>query len=334
MGAEAVGEQATARPGLKQRVGRSFPVRVIKRYLDAQGPNWATLIAWNGLFALFPIVIITLTVLGLVLQNPAIAQNVEKSVVNALPGNTSQQTQILDAINGFRRNSGVFAIVGFVGLLWGGSALFGAIEQALSALYRCRPRDFVQQKLMSFAMILLFTVLAVPLVLSSALLPTLQSLSFVPGYFTSGNAALLIQIGAGILDGTLIFLAIYYVVPNRRLRLRHVIPGAITAGVILEALTFIFPLYVKLAGGFNTYGATFALFFLLMTYMFFLGQITVLGGAVNAEYETRHSDQPSECLPASGEQEMRPPDVQPSEVATTLPGKAQRERAAAHDRAR
>jgi YihY family inner membrane protein len=328
MSVEAASHQAAAaHPGLKQRITHSFPVRVIKRYLDAQGPNWATLIAWNGLFAVFPIVLVTLTVIGVVLQDPGISRNVESAVVSAFPGNDKQQSQILDALNGVRHNSGVFAIVGFVGLLWGGSALFGAMEQGLSALYGAKPRDFVRQKLMSFAMILLFTVLAVPLVLSSALLPALQSLSFVPSFFTSGPAGLLIQVGAGVLDGTLIFLAIYYVVPNRKQRLRHVIPGAIAAGVLLEAFTFVFPLYVKLAGGFNTYGATFALFFLLMTYMFFLGQITVLGGAVNAEYELSHSHTATEDSITASPQQI-------DDGGTTLPGKAQRERAAAQDRAR
>jgi membrane protein len=274
------------RRGLKQRVLQSFAVRAVKRYLDAQGPNWATLIAWNALFALFPMVLIAITVLGFVLQSPSISHNVETAVVNAFPS-PNAQTQILDALNGVKHHSGIFAIVGFLGLLWGGSALFGAVEQALTALYHGKGRSFVRQKLMAFGMIFLFTALAVPLVLSSALLPALQQLSFVPGLFTSGPAGLIIQVAAGVLDGSLIFLAIYYVVPNRRQRVRNVLPGAITAGVLLEAFTFIFPLYVRLAGGFNTYGATFALFFLLMTYMFFLGQITVLGGAVSAEFEAQ-----------------------------------------------
>jgi membrane protein len=305
--------------GLKERVLHAFPLRVAKRYLDAQGPNWATLIAWNGLFALFPMVLITITILGAVLHDPGIAHNVETAVVNAFPGKDAQ-TQILQALDGVKHNSGIFAIVGFVGLLWSGSSLFGAMEQALTALYPCRPRDFLRQKLMAFGMIFLFTALAVPLVLSSALLPALQSLSFVPAMFTSGPAGLLIQVGAGVVDSTLIFLAIYYVVPHRRQRFRTVLPGAIAAGVMLEAFTFIFPLYVRLAGGFNTYGATFALFFLLMTYMFFLGQITVIGGAVNAEYQVSRE-------PGGGER------VEPGGT-TTLPGKAQRERASAQDRPR
>jgi membrane protein len=327
MNVEATRSEAAASAGLKDRLTHSFPARVVKRYLDAQGPNWATLIAWNALFALFPMVLITVTILGAVLQDPGISRSFENAVVEAFPGKNAQD-QILQALQGVKQNSGIFALVAFVGLLWSGSALFGAIEQALTALYPCKPRDFLRQKLMAVLMMLLFTVLAVPLVLSGALLPALQSLDFVPRFLTTGPAALLIQLGAGVIDATIIFLAIYYVVPNRKQRLRHVLPGAITAGVLLEAFTLLFPLYVKLAGGFNTYGATFALFFLLMTFMFFLGQITMIGGAVNAEFEISHGD-PSDCIAPSARQAMRPPTSQVGDGdgrPTTLPGKATRER--------
>jgi membrane protein len=304
------------RPGLKERVTHSFPVRVAKRYLDAQGPNWATLIAWNALFAFFPMVLITVTVIGLVLQNPGLQSGLEQQVAKAFPNKQNQQ-DILGALHSFKQNSGLFAIIGFAGLLWSGSALFGAIEQGLCALNNCRPRDFVKQKLMAFSMILLFTVLAVPLVLSSSLLPALQSINFLPSFLTSGPAALLIQLGGGVLDGTLLFTAIYYVVPNRKQRLRDVLPGALTAGVLLEGFTLLFPTYFKLANGFATYGATFALFFLLLTYFFFLGQITMIGGAVNAERQLSR-EQARHAVTAI------PPE---SAVHTALPGKAIRERA-------
>jgi membrane protein len=267
-----------------RRLGRTFPVRVIKRYLDAQGPNWATLIAWNALFALFPIVLVTVTVIGFVLNNQGIAQGVEQQVVQAFPGKDTQR-QILMALNAFRDRSGQIAALAFAGLLWGGSGLFGAIEQGLCALYGCKPRDFVRSKLMSFAMILLFTVLAVPLVSSGSLLPALESLPAAPHFLRSGVAALLLQFAAGSFDGAVLFLAIFYVVPNRRQRFRRVLPGALAAGLMFEGLTLLFPLYFKLAGGFAAWGATFGLFFLLMTYVFLLGQILMIAGALNAEYD-------------------------------------------------
>ncbi len=289
-------------------IGRIFPVRVAKRFLDAQGPNWATLIAWNGLFALFPMVLVTVTVLGVVLQSQSIAHGFEQQVVAAFPNKSTQQ-QILSALDAFKQKSGLLGVIGFVGLMWSGSGLFGAIEQGLTALYPCKPRDFVHQKLMAFGMILLFTVLAVPLVLSSSLLPALRSLPVVPSFLTSGPAALVFQIVAGALDAAVLFFAIYYVVPHRKQRARDVMPGAITAGVLLEGLTLLFPLYFKLAGGFATYGATFALFFLLMTYAFFLGLITMIGGAVNAELEQSRSGRPLDVQEAEGTAPPAPPEV-------------------------
>jgi membrane protein len=106
----------------------------------------------------------------------------------------------------------------------------------------------------------------------------------VPDVLTSGVAAYLLQPALGVIDGALLLGAIYYVVPNRRQRLRDVLPGALAGGALLELLTLAFPLYFGYSNGFATYGKTFALFFLLLTYFYFLGQIVMVGATVNAEY--------------------------------------------------
>jgi membrane protein len=269
---------------MKQRLLGSLPVRVIKRYLDAQGTNWGTLIAWNALFAFFPIVLVTITVLGLVLQDPGTKQSIEHQIATAFPNcRQSSHCEIIDALDSFKERTGVFAIIGFAGLFWSGSALFGAMDQGLSALSGCKPRDFLPQKLMSFGMILLFTVLTVPLILSGSLLGLLERLPLVPTVFRIGPVSLLLQIGLGILDAMLLFTAIYYIVPHRRQRLRQVLPGALVAAALFEGFTLVFPLYFRISGGFAAYGQTFALFFLLLFYFFVLGQIVMIGGAVNAE---------------------------------------------------
>jgi uncharacterized BrkB/YihY/UPF0761 family membrane protein len=107
----------------------------------------------------------------------------------------------------------------------------------------------------------------------------------MPGLLTSGPAGLLLQIAFSLVAGTLLFCAIYFLVPHVRRSARAVIPGAITAAVLFEALSLVFPLYFKLAHGFSTYGTTFSLFFLVLTYVFFLSQITVVGFVVVLEGE-------------------------------------------------
>lgn len=269
---------------LKDRALGLFPVRVVRRYSDAKGSTWAIVVAWNGLFAFFPIVLVVVTVLGLVLRDPGTRQSFIQRVATAFP-DADNQRQIVTALDSFREHAGILAVVGFLSLMWSGSSLIGAFENALDALYPCRPRSFVRQKLMAFGMILLFTILVVPLLLSSSLLSIVDRVPGIPSVLTSGPVATVVQLAVGIIDGALLFGAIYYVVPNRRQRVRQVLPGALAAGVLLELFTLLFPLYFRISGGFNRFGATFALFFLLLTYFYFLGQITVLSAAVNAELD-------------------------------------------------
>ncbi len=255
--------------------------RVIKKFLDDQAPNWAALIAWNALFALFPIVIFAASLLGFALRLFGEANDaVYKTIFSIIPGET--QTELLKAVAGVKSQSGVLFIVGLVGLLWGGSALFGAMEQAFDRIYHTKPRDFVQQKLIAFGMVLLFTVLVGLAVATSAILPALKGMRDIPEFLYSDGAGLILQMIVGIVAGFMLFASIYYVVPNRKQAFRKIIPGALVAGILFELITLVFPLYIALNRGLNQYGATFGLLFVLMTFLFFLGLVTMLGVEVNS----------------------------------------------------
>jgi uncharacterized BrkB/YihY/UPF0761 family membrane protein len=69
--------------------------------------------------------------------------------------------------------------------------------------------------------------------------------------------------------------------------LTQIWPGALLAGVLFELLTLLFPVYLHFTGGGSTYGPLFGLFFLFMTYAYFLGLITMLGAALNSVAENR-----------------------------------------------
>lgn len=279
---------------MKKRLGRLLLVRAAKRYGAAAGGTWAVAIAWNALFAFFPIILAITTVLTLLFGSSSLGSTIEHQIAAAIPG--QQGAEIVQALNSFRKAAGPMAIVSLVGLLWSGSSLFSSMDQGLDALYPTRPRGFVRQKAMSVLMIVVFTVLVVPATASASLLSIVAKLPNVPGFVSSGPVALVIQIVFGVIDGVLLFGAIYLIVPNRPHRVREVLPGAIVAAVLFEAFMLLFPLYFKLQHGFTTYGTTFALFFLLMTLAFWMAQIIMLGGAVNAE---RHPPEPG-AFPRAG----------------------------------
>jgi len=78
-----------------------------------------------------------------------------------------------------------------------------------------------------------------------------------------------------------LLVALYRFVPNRTFKMRDVLPGAVLAGIGIEILSLAFPLYAWIARGFNTYGAQFALFFLLATWFYLLSQLVLLGAVYN-----------------------------------------------------
>lgn len=263
---------------------RLFPVRVVQKFLANGGADQAVLIAWNALTAIFPIALALVAVGGLILGVAGIsADSISRLVANLFP--PDQQQSALDAINGVKRQSGLIGLIAFAGFLWVGSGLFGAMEGAFAVVYEIDCRPFVRQKLMSLAMMGLFTVLALVAVGSST---ALAFLGHVPQL--SGPVGAALGDAVSVLAGCLLFLVIYLVVPNRRQRLRNVWPGALFAGVAFNALTLLFPIYLQINKGINQYGKTFAFLFIILTFFYFFGLITMLGAEINAALEERRSD--------------------------------------------
>jgi membrane protein len=260
----------------------TLPGRALRKFIEDNGPNQAVLIAWNILFSIFPIVLAMAAVLGLLLSSTGVKADAVYQTVLAIIPDEQGRAQALSGLVAVKRQSGLFFIVGLAGFIWSGSSLFGAMEQAFDRIYHCGQRPFLRQKLMGVLMMVLFTVLAGIAIATSALLPLLKLLPVVPAAWTQSATVYVLQPVVGVLAGVLLFGTLYYVVPNRRLRLGQVWPGALLAGVAFYALTLLFPLYLSFDKGLNQYGASFAFLFIVMNFFYFLGLITMLGVELNS----------------------------------------------------
>ncbi len=100
--------------------------------------------------------------------------------------------------------------------------------------------------------------------------------------FDVPNFAFVLGWVVSLLSAVLMFLVLYRVVPNARIRIWNVWKGALLAGVLFVALTQVFPLYLHfLGGGFAAYKAL-GVFLLLMTWFYFLAMILCAGALLNA----------------------------------------------------
>lgn len=248
----------------------SLPVRVVTAYGQSQASNYAAALAFAGFLAMFPMILGALSLIGLAIRDPGTEARFQNFIVQAFPGNA--QPELQSAIHGVKQSAGWMGLVSLGGLLWSASGIFATLEFALTQIFETKRRNMLRQKLMGLVtMALLVVALGVTIAANS-----------VAGYLSSYIPfawVLSVLFGAVVMVTLLVLL--YRFVPNRTFSVREVLPGALLAGVLIEALSLGFPLYVRFAGGFNTYGAQFGLFFLLASWLYLLSQLLLLGAVYN-----------------------------------------------------
>lgn len=245
---------------------KTFPARLAFAYGQSKAGNYAAGLAFNAYLTMFPLLLGILTIIGLAIHDPGTEQKLQETLVGVFPPDA--HSQLMQGLKGVKHSAGALGLVSTLGLVWTGTGLFAAMEFALTQVFGTKQRDPLRQRLMGLVMMVVFVfaiVVAVSANNASAFLP------FMP--FTG------LVVGAVILVGLL--MAIYRFVPNRTFRVSEILPGALLAGLLVEVLTLVFPLYARLAHGFNTYGQQFALFFLLATWLYLLSQLLLLGAVFN-----------------------------------------------------
>src|SRR5947209_1444841 len=163
-----------------RRLQETMPGKLFRKLGEDQAFNWAVLIAWNLLQSLFPILLVMAAVLGVALGWIGVgSQEVYGTVISVIPDPAAQR-QALSALSLFHQKSGIFLLVGFVGLVWSGAGVFRTMEQAFAVIYHTRQRSLIKGVLMSIAMVLLLTVFGGLMLTSTTLLGLLNQLPYLP----------------------------------------------------------------------------------------------------------------------------------------------------------
>ena len=110
----------------------AFPIAVWSKFNDDQAGNLAALIAYYGFAALFPLLLVLLTVLNIVLANdPSLHADLLNSAVAQYPVIGPEIRANLGTIPG----SGLPLVIGIVFLLFGARGVAGAMQNALCEVW-------------------------------------------------------------------------------------------------------------------------------------------------------------------------------------------------------
>ncbi|HXL79186.1 MAG TPA: YihY/virulence factor BrkB family protein [Candidatus Eisenbacteria bacterium] len=269
-----------------------MPVRVLVAYGESQASKYALALAFSCMLAMFPLVLGVLSLVGFAIRDPATEARAQTLIINLFPG--AAQPQLLDALRGVKRSAGWMGVLSIAGLLWSAGSIFSTMEFAFTQIFGTWQRDMVRQKVMGLVMMVLLVV-AVGVTVAANAVAAVFPLAWVSGFV----------VGSAVMVGLLVML--YRFVPNRTFEVRDVVPGAMLAGILIEVFSLGFPLYVRLAGGFNTYGAQFGLFFLLAAWLYVVSELILLGAVYNRFRLGQPTAKGLVASPMRESREVRPP---------------------------
>lgn len=216
-------------------------------------------ISYYVLFSIFPLLIFSVGIVGLLLQSESLQRDIVDAVMANIPLSEDQgRADVTEAIRGVgSASSGAIGLVGLVTMAWAASAMFGAVRRSLNiATSVAVSRPFVQQKLLDLSMVLFFLPFFLASIAATTALraararsgefPVIGTLADDLGAFW-WLASLLLP----MVFSFFAFLFLYALVPVTRPRFRYVIPGAVIAALGFEVVKLGFSVYIEHFGNYD-----------------------------------------------------------------------------------
>jgi membrane protein len=259
--------------------------RTLNEFVDDDCMTLAASLAYYTVFSLAPLLLIVVAVMGLLMETQAVQERVQAELTGLMGPEAAEQVSTM--MQNAAQNTGASTIAGIVGLItliFAATTAFAQLQAALNRAWEVEPdpkhgglRNFITKRVMSFGMILgVGFLLLVSLVLSAVLAAMgLWLERMMPGWFSAMMLQVLNQlISLGVI--TLLFAAIFKILPDAQIEWGHVWPGAFFTAVLFTLGKLGIGLYLGNTGVASAYGAAGSLAVILI-WVYYSSIILLLG---------------------------------------------------------
>jgi membrane protein len=299
---------------LKARAWPAVLKRTLKEYKADNLPDLAAALTYYGVLAIFPMLIVLVSVLGLI--GNSVTQPLIDNLGKVAPGAAKQI--FTSAITNIQKNqgtAGVLVIVGLAGALWSASGYVGAFMRASNVVWDVEEGRPIWKTIpvrlgVTVVTLLLLTAGAIAVTFTGGLAREVGNVIGV------GNTAVQIWDIAKwpvlVILVAVMLAILYYAAPNVKQPGFHwVTPGGLLAVLLWIAVSALFALYVSNFSSYNkTYGAL-ASVIVFLVWLWITNTVILLGAELNAELE--RARQIEGGLPADREPFL-PPRSEPKEA--------------------
>jgi membrane protein len=252
---------------------------IMRNFFADRCTHLAAMVAYYALLSLLPLLAIALSLIG-AFGRPDDSSTLIHELGRIFPGTSVKN--LVDIVRTLQRNATTLGVIGGASLIWTSLGFLSALESALNIIYGLPNRPFVRQKLLVFALV--GSGLALVLI---SLVAATTAQTFLSDHASGLLKQPVWQISSALAISSAVTLGftftVYRLLPNTPVSSREALPGAILATVLLQASFAALPVYLNVAQTLPALKA-FGGIVLLLTWLYLMGNIVMLGAEVNWWY--------------------------------------------------
>ncbi|WP_022792362.1 YihY/virulence factor BrkB family protein [Marinococcus halotolerans] len=253
---------------------------LINEFQEDKVPLLAAAQAYYYILSVFPLLIFALTILPFLNLDPNMVMNF---ITRSVPPDTAAlfEDNITTLV---QEPQGILFVVSLLGALWSASNGINAFIKSSNEAYDVEEtRSFIKVRLLAialtFSMVVTLIIAIVLPMFGNVLISFLTSLLSLPP-----QTELLFQVlrwVIGITVMTVMLLLLYRFAPNKTLKWKEILVGALTAALLWQVVSLGFSFYVSNFGSYSaTYGSLGGVIILLL-WFFLTGLVLMIGAEMN-----------------------------------------------------
>ena len=254
-------------------------VATLEVYDRAGGGLVAGGLAYSALIALVPGALLVASAIGLFITDPATQEQIIDFIASAVP---PLEPIVRTALDSVAAGAVPTTILALLGLLWGSSRFYAALDYAFSKVFPGRQqRNEVVRTLRGLLVTFLFVGLPIAALIVGSLASWVVDLA-PESAIVQGAGRTLVQLASPILSFLLfvgVVSAVYRFVPSEPVPARAFLRPAILVGVVLAGFTQLFTFIAPRMMGFAALFGTFVAVFALLAWMSISFNVLLLGAS-------------------------------------------------------
>jgi len=241
--------------------------------------------AYNFFFSLFPLFLFLAPMLALFGDKQQIVSDLLSRMAGFLPADALSLVSKVITDVAFTESAPGLISAGALLAAWSGSNIFTTFTHALNKAYDVNEeRPWWKRRLLALGVMLGWTVIII--VVTAILLAGDDITEYARtnmGLSAAADIWAIVQFPVALALLVAFLFIMYALLPNVKQDKRHVLVGSIVAALLFIIATLLFRLYVQNFGAYNkTYG-TIGAVIMLLTWMYVVSVVILVGGELNSE---------------------------------------------------